>query len=60
MVSSNKKGEILNKNKKCFRNIYAPMVQNSGLSSLQKQNLYKASNQGIKIYKVDNTLSSKE
>ena len=37
-----------------------PMVQNSGLSSLYKHNLYEASNKGIKIYKVDNTLGSKE
>ena len=37
------------------------MVQNSGLSSLQKQNLCEASKQlGIEIYKVDNTLGSKD
>ena len=38
----------------------SPMVQNSGLSSLQKQNLSEASKQGIKIYKVDNTPGQKE
>ena len=35
------------KNKNCFRNIYAPpppMVQNSGLSSLKKQNLSEVKN----------------
>ena len=37
-----------------------PMVQNSGFYSLKKQNLYEASNQGVKTYKVDNTLGSKE
>ena len=48
------------RNKKCFRNIYdPPMVQNSGLSSLYKQNLSEASKQGVKIYKVDNTMGSK-
>ena len=36
------------------------MVQNSGLPSLWKQNLFEASKQGIKIYKVDNTLGSKK
>ena len=36
------------------------MVQNSGLSSLLKQNLSEASKQGIKIRKVDNPLGSKE
>ena len=36
------------------------MVQNSGLSSLKKQNLSEASKHGIKIYKVDNTLGSKD
>ena len=36
------------------------MVQNSGLSSLLKQNLYEARNQGIKIYKVDNTVGWEE
>ena len=30
-------------------------MQNLGLSSLKKQKLSKATNQGIKIYKVDNT-----
>ena len=43
---------------------YMPsLVQNSGLSSLQKQNQSEASKQGIKglkIYKVDKTLGSKE
>ena len=46
--------------KKCFRNTYAPMVQNSGLYSLLKQNLSEASKQEMEIYKVDNTLGSKE
>ena len=34
--------------------------QNSGLSSVSKQKLFKASKQRIKIYKGDNTLGSKK
>ena len=37
-----------------------PIVYNSGLSSLYKQNLSEASKQEVKIYKVDNTLGLKE
>ena len=50
---------LLRENKKCFRNIYAPVVHNSRLSSLYKQNLSEASRQEIKIYKVDKTVGSK-
>ena len=35
-------------------------MKKSGLSSLKKQNLSEASKQGIKIYKIGNTLGSKE
>ena len=42
------------------KHIGPPMVENSGLSSLYKQNLSEASKQGLKIYKVDDTLGSKE
>ena len=40
------------------KHICPPMVQNSGLSSVEA-NLSEASKQGIKIYKVNNRLGSR-
>ena len=51
---------IIKNNKKCFRNIYAPHGAKFRFLFSVKQHMYEASNQGVKIYKVDITLGSKE